>query len=314
VTVRREAGEAAVVAACRRSMFSELRLSGAAGSRHTLAQEQDLMAAYDHDSPRLAAIYDKISDSQFEGGMRLAERLEIKAGDRVLDVGCGTGRLTSWLAERVGPAGAVVGIDPLPERIALARSRNAELRFAVGGAEDLSAFPDQGFDAVCLNAVFHWIGDKPRALAEIHRVLRPGGRVGITTSPKDLYWMASMPALCASVFATSPYLEALEPSALEVMNRHLTTSELLGLLNEQHFVLTELHVVRRAQRFESGDDVVDFADASSFGNFLQLVPERLRAALRADLVAAFDARNGAEGIQLRSFGGLLVAERETNAS
>ncbi len=266
------------------------------------------MTSFDQDSRHLAATYDRISDSQFEGGKRLVERLELKAGDRVLDVGCGTGRLAAFIAERVTPSGTVVGIDPLAERIALARQRSGEIRFAVGSAEDLSGFPDASFDAACLNAVLHWIGDKPKALAEIRRVLRPGGRIGCTSSPKELHWTGTMPMVCASVFARSPYLEALSPSALEVMSRHFTTGEMVSSLMDARFELCELHVMRRTQIFQCGDDVVDFAEASSFGNFLAIVPEQLRASLRVDLAAAFDATKEPDGISVRSFGSLLIAE------
>ena len=80
------------------------------------------------------------------------------------------------IAERVGPTGKVVGVDPLAERIALARARAPGIRFEVGQAEDLGVFTDESFDVVCLSAVFHWVEDKPKALAEIRRVLCPGGR------------------------------------------------------------------------------------------------------------------------------------------
>jgi ubiquinone/menaquinone biosynthesis C-methylase UbiE len=267
------------------------------------------MTSYDRDNRHLAEIYDKISDSQFEGGKRIVERLGIKAGNRVLDVGCGTGRLACWIYECVGPSGTVVGIDPLAERIAIAHNRNSDIHFTVGSAEDLGCFPDESFDAVCLSAVFHWIKDKPRALAEIHRVLRPGGRLGCTTAPKELHLVGTVPIICASVFGRSPYLESLNPSILEGMLRHLTTTEMVTLLIEQHFELIELHLVRRTQTLKSGEDVVDFAESSSFGNFLGLVPEDLRASLRADLAEAFNKNRKDNGIMLSQFGTIFVAER-----
>jgi arsenite methyltransferase len=144
-----------------------------------------MTTSFGHDSHRLAEVYDRLSDSQFDGGKRLVERIDVQVGDRVLDVGCGTGRLARWIAERVGPAGSVVGIDPLVERIAIARSRADGISFEVGRAEDLSAFASESFDAVCMSAVIHWVSDKPKALAEVRRVLRPGGRLGVTTMPQE---------------------------------------------------------------------------------------------------------------------------------
>lgn len=267
------------------------------------------MTSYDHDSPRLAETYDRVSDTQFTGGKRLVERLNIKAGDRVLDVGCGTGRLACWIAERVGPNGKVAGIDPLAERVAIARGRNRDIHFEVGSAEDLGCFPDKSFDVVCLNAVFHWIADKPKALAEIYRVLRPGGRLGGTTLPKELRWAGTVPIICASILGRPPYVEEIQPVVLEVMDRHITTTEAVTLLVDQRFELVELHILRRTQVLKSGQDVVDFAESSSFGNLLSLVPDHLQALLRKDLVAAFEKNKQGDDVVLQQFVMLFIAER-----
>src|SRR6185436_17144255 len=102
---------------------------------------------FGHDTRQLAETYDRASDLQFESGKRLVERLGLEEGARVLDVGCGTGRLARWMAERLGPRGSVVGIDPLEHRISVARSHAGAARFEVGQAEDLGAFADASFDA-----------------------------------------------------------------------------------------------------------------------------------------------------------------------
>ena len=77
----------------------------------------------------------------------------------------GTGRLARWIAGITGPD-SVVGIDPLPDRVQVARANSPGVKFDVGTAEDLSAFGDASFDALSMSAVFHWIGDKPKALRE----------------------------------------------------------------------------------------------------------------------------------------------------
>src|SRR5690349_22998598 len=121
------------------------------------------MTSFTHDSRSLAETYDRVSDLQLEAGKGLVEQLGLVEGARVLDVGCGTGRLAHWITERVGTKGAVAGIDPLEERIHIARSRGAAVRFEVGQAEDLRAFEDESFDVVCMSSVFHWIADKAKA-------------------------------------------------------------------------------------------------------------------------------------------------------
>jgi arsenite methyltransferase len=250
----------------------------------------------------LAELYDRVSDFQLEGGKRLVERLGLAPGARVLDVGCGTGRLTRWIAERV--AGNVVGIDPLEDRIDVARSHASTARFEIGRAEDLGAFEDASFDAVCLSAVLHWVADKASALAEIRRVLRPGGLVGVTTLPQELSSASTLALVLRPLLQRAPYA-----GHVTVSRRGCTTTELVSLVLESGLELVELHVTPTVNVHGSGEAFVDFAEASSFGNLLGMVPEALRASLRADLVAAFEGRREADGVVVRGWGLLVVARR-----
>jgi arsenite methyltransferase len=271
------------------------------------APQGTLMISFAHDNPDLARAYDRLSDSQFEGGKTLVDRLAVKPGDCVLDVGCGTGRLAGWIAERVAPGGRVVGIDPLPDRIAIARTRApAEVSFDVGQAEDLSAFGSETFDAVCMSAVFHWVPDKRKALAEARRVLRDGGRLGVTTLPSDLRSATTVARVCTAVLAAPRYRDVANVAGFAF---GLGTTETIAMLLESQLELAELHVVERTRHHPSGQAVVDFLEASSFGNFLGIVPEDLRPSLRADVAAAFDERKGNDGIALRDYGMVFVARR-----
>ncbi len=113
---------------------------------------------------------------------RIADLARLQPGEIVLDVGCGTGTLAMVARQRVGEIGRVAGIDPSPQMIARA-SRKAVRRglaidFQVGVIEHLS-FPDQSFDVVLSTFMMHHLPDdlKRRGLAEIARVLKPGGRL-----------------------------------------------------------------------------------------------------------------------------------------
>jgi SAM-dependent methyltransferase len=109
---------------------------------------------------------------------------DLKAGDTVLDLGCGGGLDVLLSARRVGPTGHVYGLDASPDMIALAR-RNASqagvsnVEFLTGYLEDVP-LPAASLDVIISNCVINLSTDKPRALAEAARVLRPGGRLGIT--------------------------------------------------------------------------------------------------------------------------------------
>jgi arsenite methyltransferase len=107
------------------------------------------------------------------------EALAAQPGDRVLDAGCGPGFYVAELLDRVGPDGSVVGVDSSPQMLALAAHRtegrpNVELREG-----DVSALPvqDADFDRALSVQVLEYVADVPAALAELYRVLRPGGRL-----------------------------------------------------------------------------------------------------------------------------------------
>jgi ubiquinone/menaquinone biosynthesis C-methylase UbiE len=105
----------------------------------------------------------------------------VRAGDAVLDLGCGPGMDSILAARRVGPSGRVIGVDMCEEMLAKAR-RNAQvvglanIEFLQGEAEHLPA-ADGIVDVVISNGVFNLCFDKPKVLAEIFRALRPGGRL-----------------------------------------------------------------------------------------------------------------------------------------
>src|SRR4051812_18505003 len=122
------------------------------------------------DTPELAAHYDDASvDRQFKSGRRLIAKLDIQPGQRVLDVGSGTGLLAEYVAAIVGPTGFVDAVDPLPLRIEIAkRKAKPNLSFSVGDAYALDAFEDGTFDVIYLNAVFHWFPEKLAPLRNFH--------------------------------------------------------------------------------------------------------------------------------------------------
>jgi ubiquinone/menaquinone biosynthesis C-methylase UbiE len=133
-----------------------------------------------------APLYDQIAGAIYVGALRkyLLPRLSVGPAPAVLDLGCGTGINLLEVARVLGDCSRLNGIDLAPGMIAEARRKAAEAGvpavFEVGDAERL-AFEDGSFDLVVCNSVYHWFADRPGAVAEMSRVLRPGGQVLVST-------------------------------------------------------------------------------------------------------------------------------------
>ena len=148
------------------------------GQRHAHGSEDAVI--------RWAGLYDLGLRLWWRRGRRwrdgLLDVLALQPGQRVLDVGSGTGRLAFALADRVGPGGSVDGVDAASEMVAQAERNNRRRRrpvtFTAARAQELP-FPAQSFDVVTCTLALHHVAPDHRAaaVAEMHRVLRPGGRV-----------------------------------------------------------------------------------------------------------------------------------------
>jgi ubiquinone/menaquinone biosynthesis C-methylase UbiE len=132
-----------------------------------------------------AKAYDEHSGPQIEAGSQFIRELNLSLGDKVLDMGCGTGHLTKYIADIVGPDGHAVGIDPDAERIKIAEEKSKEvgnLQFYVGSST--IGFPNDTepyYDVHISTSVFHWVPDDEKRIyiQKAHRCLKPGGKLAI---------------------------------------------------------------------------------------------------------------------------------------
>ncbi|MGD1904473.1 MAG: methyltransferase domain-containing protein [Leptolyngbyaceae cyanobacterium] len=124
-------------------------------------------------------------------GQQTVDHLSLRAGDRVLDVCCGTGASAIPAAVSVGPTGQVLGIDLAEALMALARAKSlkrglSNIEFRYGDFENLG-LPDESFDAiVCVFGIF-FVPDMVAAIQELWRMLRPGGKLAITSWGEHIF-------------------------------------------------------------------------------------------------------------------------------
>ena len=134
-----------------------------------------------------ATAYSSLSTPHYEMGCDFVRSLEISEGDKVLDMGCGTGNVTNFIANLVGRQGHVVGVDPDEARIKIAREKFKDvknLQFVVGDSSSRLPNDEQEYyDLHFSSGAFHWcVGEQKKLyLQKAHKCLKPGGRLAIHT-------------------------------------------------------------------------------------------------------------------------------------
>ena len=153
----------------------------ATGDTHGLGYE---LVDDDPNVSVLLATMDTTAKWEATRSLRSWDRSELglRSGQRLLDVGCGLGEAALTLADDLGDDGEVVGVDVSAEMVRVAQSQagtaSCRVRFTVGDACSL-AEPADSFDAVRCERTLQWLADPMAAVAEVARVVRPGGRVSL---------------------------------------------------------------------------------------------------------------------------------------
>ncbi|MGB7993678.1 methyltransferase domain-containing protein [Methanoregula sp.] len=255
------------------------------------------MSEIDWDTPEIAVRYDKNCDHQFLKGRALVEMMGIATGDTVLDVGCGTGRQAVYVSWIIGPSGKLTGIDPSSHRIELCREKfsgnqKADVTFLVGQAEDLRNIPDQSLDYAYFCSSFHWVDDKSRDLNEIFRVLKPGGKVGMTTLDKD-----SPHIMREIVDAILEKYNVKRTHERQGGKKRVTATELHDLFTVAGF--TEIIIEPRyiPRQYRSPEDVMNHLSTQGGTDYLlKDLPEDTRQKIGDEIKRELNQHQGPDGI------------------
>ena len=142
---------------------------------------------------------------------RVLDLLAPRPGEKIIDIGVGPGLLAEDLARLVGDTGRVTGLDMAEPMVKMARTRLAALPQAecvVGEATALD-FPDGTFDAAVSTQVYEYVAGMPKAMRELHRILKPGGRALILdTDWRSVVWHSSDEARMARILAAGRHRDA----------------------------------------------------------------------------------------------------------
>jgi len=205
---------------------------------------------------------------------RLSATLALQPGERVVDLGCGPGLLALALARQVGSVGEIQCIDASKSMVALAARRLGQLPWVQVRVGDVAALPyaDASFDVAVCTQVYEYVPDMGRALGELHRVLRAGGRaVIVDTDWESCVWHSSDPARMRRMIETWD-LHCPHPQLPRTLGKRLRDAgfevervEVIPLVNERYDTNTYSYgmietLARFARKHLGEEDVGEWAE------------------------------------------------------
>ncbi len=254
-------------------------------------------------------------------GERIVEALDPRPGERVLDVGCGSGDLTLRVAERLAPGGEALGIDLSGPMLERARRRAgaaglaglAGVRFARADAQ-VHRFEPASFDGVISRFGVMFFDDPPVAFANLTAALRPGGRM-VFTCWRDLLaneWLM-VPAAAALEHVPMPdFGGSSGPGPFSLADPDDVRGLLAGA-GLDHIELAE--VDEPTWMGASGDDTLGFLQRTEMAAILMAdVDEELAARAWAAVARALDERADPDGVHLQGSAWLVTARRPGSAA
>jgi trans-aconitate 2-methyltransferase len=224
-----------------------------------------------------ARTYDRVADPQTRWGASVLDRLPLGGDERVLDAGCGSGRVTELLAERL-PNGRVVALDGSPSMIDAARERLARFgdRIEYVVADLGQPLPiDGAVDAVLSTAVFHWVPDHDALFGNLATVTRPGG------------WLVAQCGGAGNIASILAVLARIGDGWLG--DKHFETPlATTRRLDAAGYVDIECWLTDEPTRFERGEPLETFLRTVVLGAHVARLPPEARGAFVHEVAGALD--------------------------
>jgi trans-aconitate methyltransferase len=242
-----------------------------------------------------SSLYDDRHSFVWRKAGELIDLLDPKPGERILDLGSGTGHLTAQIAER---GAAVTGLDASVSMVAQARQNYPKLRFVLADARDFKF--DEPFDAVFSNAALHWVLEPERAIESVARALKPGGRFVLEMGGKGN--IARIVTVLSSVLVEGGYTPRnpwYYPSA----------AEYASLLERHGFEIESLWTFERWNKLEHPEKGLrEFLEMFA-GAWFEEVPEAAREALVTEIESRLRATLRRDGAWWADYRRLRVVAR-----
>jgi ubiquinone/menaquinone biosynthesis C-methylase UbiE len=233
-------------------------------------------------------------------GLPLAEDLlreaALKTGERVLDVGCGTGVVTRLAAEHVGPTGRVAGLDINPGMLAVARSVTAaehDIEWHEASADDIPC-SDSSFDVVLCQLSLQFVPDRSKAVREMHRVLVPGGRLVLNVpGPADPLFETLADALGHHIAPEAANF------VRTVFSLH-EEPEIERLLNEVDFRDVDAHAYTRELSLPASKDFLwQYVESTPLAGAVASADDSARSAMEQEVLSHWTQHEDADGLTYR---------------